>query len=308
VIQALKRRFGTARRLDAVNARLDTLEGRLGALADKTGEVNDAVARGESHTIERLERMVQMLHVIHDGERDNRRRLGELRASDEYELAFTEGDPLVSILIPTYTNFRALKEAAIPSALGQTHPNVEVIVVGDCAPPETGRVIAEIGDERVKYLNLPTRGPYPEKQPDQWLASGVAPFNAALQLAKGRWVAPFADDDVLRPDAMATMVASVQRERYELCYGVLRMHHEDGSQTDLGDHPPALHGFGVQGGIFHAGLRFIGQELSDFLFATPNDWGMVRRLWRAGARIGFVNQVVCDYYPSYAGRSEDTGR
>ena len=53
-------------------------------------------------------------------------------------------------------------ERAIPSALAQDHENIEVVVVGDAAPPETAAAIEELGEPRVVYENLAVRGPYPQ--------------------------------------------------------------------------------------------------------------------------------------------------
>ena len=52
-------------------------------------------------------------------------------------MPFTERDPLVTVCIPTYPNYVQLLERSIPSVLAQDYQNIEVVVVGDAAPPET---------------------------------------------------------------------------------------------------------------------------------------------------------------------------
>jgi glycosyltransferase involved in cell wall biosynthesis len=243
-------------------------------------------------------RIIDILQLIYDDEPGNRRRLAELRESEEYELAFTEADPLVSVVIPTYTSYRTLRDRAIPSVLAQTYSNLEVVVIGDAAPPETAEVVRSFADDRIIYDNLPVRGPYPEDAFDRWNVTAVAPYNAAVRRAHGRWIAPFADDDALRPYAIELMVETVKRERYELCYGQLNCILEGGTEVVFGTFPPEYSGFGLQGGVYHAGLSFIEQDLGYYLFDLPNDWAMVRRMLRAGARPGFVNDIVADYYPT----------
>lgn len=246
----------------------------------------------------RQQRIIDILQLIYDEEPANRRRLAALRETQGYEIAFTESEPLVSVVIPTYTGYDTLRERAIPSVLAQSYENFEIVVVGDTAPPETAEVVASFGDERIVYENLSVRGPYPEDPFDRWNVTPVPPYNAAVRRATGRWISPFADDDALRPDALERMVETVKRERYEVCYGKLNCILEDGRQVIFGTFPPEYAGFGLQGGIYHAGLSFIEQELGYYLFGLPNDWAMVRRMLRAGARFGFVDEVVADYYPT----------
>jgi glycosyltransferase involved in cell wall biosynthesis len=243
-------------------------------------------------------RMTEMLQLIYDDEPANRRRLAELRATDEYELAFSESEPLVSVILPTYTGYETLRDRAIPSILDQTYQHFEIVVVGDAAPPETADVVASFGDSRIVYENLTVRGPYPDDDFDRWNVTPVPPYNAAVRRATGRWISPFADDDALRPHAFERMIETVKRERYEVCYGKLNCILEDGREVVFGTFPPEHSGFGLQGGIYHAGLSFVEQELGYYLFDLPNDWAMVRRMLRIGARFGFVDDVVADYYPT----------
>lgn len=244
------------------------------------------------------QRVIDILQLIYDDEAANRRRLAEVRGLGEYELAFTESEPRVSVVIPTYTGYETLRERAIPSVLAQTYENFEIVVVGDAAPPETADVVASFGDSRIVYENLTVRGPYPDDPFDRWNVTPVPPYNAAVRRATGRWISPFADDDALRPHALELMVETVQRERFEVCYGRLNCILSDGSEVVFGTFPPEHAGFGLQGGVYHAGLSFIEQELGYYLFGLPNDWAMARRMLRAGARFGFVDEVVADYYPT----------
>ena len=268
----------------------DALHARLDALGAQLADVS-----------KRLDGVMDVLKVLVDDESGNRRRLVELRATPEYEAAYTEPDPLVSVLIPTYTNVEGLTNRALPSALAQTHRNLEVVVVGDDAGPEIADAVAAFDDPRVSYINRPVRGPYPEDLHLVWLVAGGPPQNDALEAARGRWIAPFSDDDALRPDAIETTLAEARARRLEFAYGLLEVHHRDGSTSQLGEFPPRLHRFGNQGGVYHAGLRYFEHTTADALFAMPADWSQMRRMLRAGVRVGMVERVVCDYYPSYTG-------
>ncbi len=64
--------------------------------------------------------------------------------------------PLVSVVIPCYKQAQYLPEA-IDSALAQTYPAVEVIVVNDGSPDDTEEVARGYGD-RIVYIHKPNGG------------------------------------------------------------------------------------------------------------------------------------------------------
>jgi hypothetical protein len=287
----------------------------LQKLVDSQGlaaEAQQLLDASSSPLMLELHRTIDALQVIYDQEPDNRRRLHALRQADEYALAFSEPEPLVSVLIPTYLSYAMLRDRAIPSVLAQTYENWEIVVIGDAAPPETAAVIAGFDDPRIRYENKPLRGPYPEDEYDAWLVTAVPPFNQALRAARGRWIAPFADDDALRPETLSHLVAEVQAHRHEHCFAKMLLHARDGSSEIIGTFPPRLApdgiAVGMQGSIFHSGLRFFEQELADVIFRTPSDWSMIRRMLRAGVRFGFLDEITCDYYPSYRGEDAPNGK
>lgn len=263
--------------------RLDTAEGENAYLRLRV----DAAARD-------AERAASIARHIYDEEPRNRRLLHELRRGEDYELAFTESDPLVSFLVPTYDSYGTLRDVALPSILGQSHANLEVIVVGDCAPPETAEAIAAIDDPRVRYVNRTIRGPYPEDRSRRWYVVGTPPVNDALALARGRWIGILGDDDAVRPNHTEWLLAAARERRLEHCYGRQQVHFAEGEPITLGEFPPALGGWGLQAAIYHSGLRYFESELSDAIYEEPNDWSKCRRMMRAGVRIGMIDKVVVD--------------
>src|SRR6478752_5655979 len=109
-----------------LNGRVEHLQASLGPIH---GDIRDVVARHSEAEISELRLMQRMLRRLDDETAANRRRLYELRAGADYELAFTEPDPLVSFVLPTHRRFEKLRDVALPSILGQTHANVEIVVV-----------------------------------------------------------------------------------------------------------------------------------------------------------------------------------
>jgi hypothetical protein len=91
---------------------------------------------------------------------------------------------LVSIVVPCYNAERWLA-AALDSALSQTWPSVEVIVVDD-GSSDGSLALAQGYGERVRTDSGPNRGP-------------AGARNRGLELATGRWVQFLDSDDLLLP-------------------------------------------------------------------------------------------------------------
>jgi hypothetical protein len=271
----------------ALSARINTLDERE---RGRSVELQDA-----------LDNALHALELAHDDDPDNRRRLRELRAGAAYERAFTTPDPLVSVVIPAWNRVDTLIDRAIPSALAQTHANIEVIVVGDASPPEIGAAVQALDDPRIAFRNLTIRGPYLEDRFGSWAASGTPGLNAGVALARGSWIAPLGDDDAFVPEHIERLLSKAQTSRLEFVYGRIRTTYPDGTQELLGEFPPKLGQINLQAAIYHAGLRFMEMELGHALFGKPNDWGLIHRMMRVGVRFGMIDDVTVDYWASMRG-------
>jgi hypothetical protein len=282
----------------AHRSRVAMLGKQIDTLTNLLDEAQRSGAQREQEIFARLDTIQEILQLVYDREPEFRERLGRLRCSDAYDQAFSENAPLVSIIIPTYDRGDLLVSRAIPSALSQTYGNVEVMVVGDCAPEDTGHRLTAIDDPRIRYTNLSYRGPYPRDRRDLWHVAGIPPRNLAVRLARGTWIAPLDDDDAFHPEHVERLLALAQSGRHEVAYGQLHVLMNDGSEFNLGAYPPELGQFGWQGAIFHAGLSFFEMELADSLFSSPADWSLCRRMMRAGVRFGMLAEPVTDHYES----------
>jgi hypothetical protein len=246
----------------------------------------------------KLDRVLQAAQAAADDEPRARKLVADLRTSPDYATAFELDDPLVSIIMPTYRNVAGLRDRSIPSALAQTHGNIEVIVVGDVAPAETAEVIASFSDPRLRYENLTVRGPYAEDKTDFWWTAGIYPLNRALSLVNGHWIAVLNDDDAFRPDFVERLLQHARATHAEVAYGKLRHHEPDKDDWDIGDFPPDSHKFAWQMAIHHSALRVFEYELYSPAFGEPGDWNRARRMLRAGVRFSMLDEVVADYWPS----------
>jgi peptidoglycan/xylan/chitin deacetylase (PgdA/CDA1 family) len=102
----------------------------------------------------------------------------------------------VSIVIPTHNHGRYVREA-VDSALAQTYPAIEVVVVDDGSTDGTADILSSYVEAgTIRYVALDRRGV-------------SAARNAGLRLATGRYVKFLDSDDVLFPDQVARQVAHV---------------------------------------------------------------------------------------------------
>jgi len=102
--------------------------------------------------------------------------------------------PLVSIIIPCYNGEEYVGEA-IQSALDQTYPNFEVIVIDDGSTDGTLDVIRSFGDA-IRWETGPNRG-------------ACAARNRGIELARGELIQFLDADDLLYPQKLARQVPLV---------------------------------------------------------------------------------------------------
>jgi glycosyltransferase involved in cell wall biosynthesis len=204
--------------------------------------------------------------------------------------------PLVSVLIPTYNRAKLLTERTIPSVLNQTYDNFEIIIVGDHCTDETEKFIESINDSRIKFLNLPERGNYPENKQDRWKVAGVIPANKAIELSSGEWIAPLDDDDEFSRDHIEILLKFALKNNYEMVYGKVEMEKKPGIWDELGSYPLRKGHISHMGSIYHSSLTFFKYDLYSWKYGEPADWNMWRRMKEAGVRIGFIDKVVGKHY------------
>ncbi len=102
----------------------------------------------------------------------------------------TPPDDLVSVIIATY-NMGHYLCAAVQSALAQTYPSVEVLIVDDGSTDDTPQIVQQwIGDARVRLYR-------------QANAGKARAMNRGFELSRGRFVAFLDADDVWNPDKLA---------------------------------------------------------------------------------------------------------
>lgn len=99
--------------------------------------------------------------------------------------------PLVSIITPAYRCASVVGET-IQSVLAQTYPHWEMLIAEDCSPDNTREVIEQwtTVDPRIKLIRLERNG------------GPAMARNAALEHARGHWVAFLDSDDLWLPQKL----------------------------------------------------------------------------------------------------------
>jgi succinoglycan biosynthesis protein ExoO len=114
-------------------------------------------------------------------------------------------DPTVSIIIPCY-NARDTVADAVYSALNQTYPLVEVVVVDDASTDDTPEQLQHLAalEQRVRVV---------------YLAQNIGPGgarNVAKERASGEWLALLDADDIFAPDRIRTLLEAATAAKAEL--------------------------------------------------------------------------------------------
>ncbi|MGY0217712.1 glycosyltransferase family 2 protein [Endozoicomonadaceae bacterium StTr2] len=118
-----------------------------------------------------------------------------------------DSSPLVTVLVPCY-NHQAFVEKAIRSIIYQTYKNIELIVLDDGSSDNCPQILDEMSR---KY------GFYYEHQPNMGL---IKTLNKGLSLAKGKYICPFASDDIMFLDRIEKQVAVLEnRPDAAVCAG-----------------------------------------------------------------------------------------
>lgn len=103
--------------------------------------------------------------------------------------------PLVSILIPAFNAQHWIAET-IRSAIDQTWPDREIIIVDDGSTDNTFAIAQQFASKQVKVVNQPNQG-------------ASAARNTAYSLSQGDYIQWLDADDLLAPDKISRQIATL---------------------------------------------------------------------------------------------------
>lgn len=112
--------------------------------------------------------------------------------------------PLLSVIVPIY-NTAAYLSKCLDSIIGQTYSNLEIILVDDGSPDNSGEICDEYAqkDARIRVIHQPNKG-----------LSGAR--NSGLDMATGEYIA-FADsDDYMKPTMYEKLISAAVKENADM--------------------------------------------------------------------------------------------
>lgn len=125
----------------------------------------------------------------------------------------------VSVIIPAYNHERFVG-AAVESVLGQSHPDIELIIINDGSTDRTGEIVQSYRDDRIVYRYQDNRDAYNT-------------INRGLSMATGDYIAILNSDDVYFSSRLERLIAARLETGAECLFtNVVPISDEGGEYTD----------------------------------------------------------------------------
>jgi glycosyltransferase involved in cell wall biosynthesis len=131
----------------------------------------------------------------------------------------------VTIVVPAYNAELWLRDA-LDSAIAQSYPAHEIIVVDDGSKDRTEEIARSFG-EKIRYIQQPNQGV-------------SAARNTAIREATGDWIAFLDSDDLIVPDKLEKQVAVIEANpELVVVYSAFQYLYPDGSTKPMPAFPAA---------------------------------------------------------------------
>ncbi|XSG86411.1 MAG: glycosyltransferase [Methylohalobius sp. ZOD2] len=114
---------------------------------------------------------------------------------------------VISVIMPCF-NAASYVEESVRCVMGQSYPNVELIVVDDGSTDGSVEIVQRLAEAfpgRIQRLSQDHAGPYPAR-------------NLGLQSARGEWVAFLDADDWWAPDCLEKLHRAMKESGADLAY------------------------------------------------------------------------------------------
>lgn len=284
-LEAQRRQFGV--QLQQVNEELDALNKRAGAagaalqsqIQEARGNVSglgETMYQLTAQAGSQLKILTEDLNVLKSSLEVSQETVDEFLAWKAQNSI--PARPLVTVIVATYNRSRLLTERCIPSILGQTYDNLELIVFGDGCTDDTEVLVSQFKDSRLTFHNLPERGRYPSDPNRRWMIAGTAPVNAALSLARGDFITHLDDDDEYVPDRIEKLVKFAIDNQCDFVWHPFWWEQHDGEWI-INQAVEIAHGEITNGAVLYRGwFKNVQWKMDAYRLMEPGDWNRYRRI------------------------------
>ena len=214
--------------------------------------------------------------------------------------------PRTTVLVPAYRSERTVRES-VASALAQTLPDLEVLVIDDAGPSPVADALADVDDPRLGIF----------RHARNHNTAGAR--NTAVAFARAPFVSQLDADDAWEPEYLATVLPLLEDPAVGLAYSNTRIvGHPHGHEDYIGD--PSVHPLdrfpkladacpvpSLTATMRTAAVRAVG-GYCERLWGT-SDYDLYVRLAARGWRFAYVHEQLARYrWPGPESKSWDHRR
>jgi glycosyltransferase involved in cell wall biosynthesis len=206
---------------------------------------------------------------------------------------------LVSVLIPTYNRCQILLERALPSVLGQTYQNFEIVIVDDGSSDNTYEIIKSLNNPKINIVRNSRKSyRYPNKALYHWFTGGVSALNKGFPYCKGEYIARIDDDDIWTEDHLEKLLIFLKTTKSEFVYS-----HILAKMSNLGEEEVITN---VPDRLGNTCTWFFKSYLKKFKinihcwrkgYNRVFDVDVHSRMFQAGVKINYLEEVTAIYLP-----------
>jgi len=222
------------------------------------------------------------------------------RDTAEYCAAYAVAEPLVSVCVATMDRADLLLERSIASLRAQSYRNLQIVVVGDNCTDDTAQRLADLRDDRIQFVNLPERGPYPRPGIDRWRVAGSNAMNHALSLCQGHFVTHLDDDDAMVPHRIEVLVRAALRDKADFLWHPFWYENRDGTWLRLGDGRFELAQMSTSTLFYHRYFARFPWDVQAFRMHEPGDWNRLRKIRLLRPRLKFVDEPLLYHHVEHS--------
>ncbi len=205
--------------------------------------------------------------------------------------------PRISIITPTYNAARYL-EQTMASVAAQEYPALEYIVVDGGSTDATLDMVRDRPELVTRWIS----------EPDKGISDA---FNKGISMATGEIVGIINSDDYYHPGALAVVArAACEHPEADVFYGDALYERFDGSGVfRFRPDPNVGHNIERRMPICHPAtfVRLTAYQrygVFDLRYRLAMDYELLFRMFRAGARFQYVNQVLSHFRYGQPGRAD----